>query len=1277
MVNHVANREKMISFIKEDLMGPQTRGIIIDLSGDDRALLARGRVESLSDQEPTLKQTLRRMDLFGQLPPHVQITDTVNEQELEALIAGPLYENVKPSTPLEQLRKEFFGDLTPHLMPKRPGPFLYESEYGTHEELISYGEPTELYVVGVLYPPKSAESEDAVRTDNIDDNQNEIGAAELIKASNIDTVAEKNQRNEEDTQDEVVYDITSNVISISFFAFLQANAKMRIHVTGGFYQKESVTIHNAGAAKEWWKRCPLDSSMIIDVSDLVGEKNVYHKTLYKKDFKNLHKLGPDFVVDIYSRAHNMSGENDSERILTICLRNVSQKPDDVTRFIDQYSLFQAFFSVKLFDENDSDKLLINPYPSAEMRMMDDEEQSMDLLYQKSKVFAIGHNCAANWGLHESPIAPGSLLDPEKIDVGTLSSVRWVCADSLPMYETATMTPTVFDAQGRPITVSMRNLAGLEPGNNGLQDIELILRGYRNWIERLYDDLPHLHNHLATAAKKHIGLCESALARMEEGFALIKTDEKVRQAFQWMNHAMLIQQLRGQRREMRKASIVNQRIVFDPPIQSVSLDDSLAKQRQWRPFQIAFLLLSISSTINKLHVDRELVDLIWFPTGGGKTEAYLGLAAMSMLFRRLNNPEDVGTDVIMRYTMRLLSTQQFQRASGLLCALEYLRRQNTQSLGTQPFTIGMYVGSDSTPNTVDAAERAINEMRTRLDAKNIFIIRQCPWCGAQMGPVLMSTTSGRSRSKSSQNYVIGYEVRGRDFVMKCGDNDCEFGGSHRLPIDVVDEMIYKRPPTFLVGTVDKFANVVRNEQMRYLFGLGDQGQRKYSPPNLIIQDELHLISGPLGTTVGFFEVLFEWLCTDSNNAKPKIVSSTATIRQYAQQVKSLFGRVETRLFPPPGLYADDSYFATFARDKQGNRERGRLYLGICANGKTSSLALQSRIYASILTGATQFKLHANEIDASDPWWTLLMYFNSLKDVGTATYLFQNTVPENLLAAFQRTRFSPRRIKNFIELTGRLSGEDIPEALQGLERRYGSKEQDAVDACLATNIIEVGVDVDRLALMTVYNQPKSTAQYIQATGRVGRRIGTPGLIVSILSPYRMRDRSHYEHFRSYHERLYAQVEPTSVTPFSPTMLMRGVHVLMIGAIKQLMPITELQGGLSDVSQYQHIIDAIKQQVLNRVMLVDDASQQAVIQMFDKRVSEWQNRAPREWIYDAKPQQDPSNALAYYAGTYVSDAYRDVLWLLPTSMRNVDVSANLKIMISPPVTVSLIDSEPQANN
>jgi hypothetical protein len=231
---------------------------------------------------------------------------------------------------------------------------------------------------------------------------------------------------------------------------------------------------------------------------------------------------------------------------------------------------------------------------------------------------------------------------------------------------------------------------------------------------------------------------------------------------------------------------------------------------------------------------------------------------------------------------------------------------------------------------------------------------------------------------------------------------------------------------------------------------------------------------------------------------------------------------------------------------------------------------------------------------------------------------------------------------------------------------------VDACLATNIIEVGVDIERLALMTVYTQPKATAQYIQATGRVGRRIGTPGLIVSILSPYRMRDRSHYEHFRSYHERLYAQVEPTSVTPFSVTMLMRGVHVLMIGAVKQLMPVSDLHDGvLANVNQFQHIFDKLRDRMVHRAFLVDPDVEKDINRIFNERVTQWTNRGPREWVYDPKRNTDPTNALAYYAGTYIPEELRNVLWLLPTSMRNVDVSSRLEIMMPLPVPAPATDT------
>ena len=415
----------------------------------------------------------------------------------------------------------------------------------------------------------------------------------------------------------------------------------------------------------------------------------------------------------------------------------------------------------------------------------------------------------------------------------------------------------------------------------------------------------------------------------------------------------------------------------------------------------------------------------------------------------------------------------------------------------------------------------------------------------MGPVNLA---GRGRGRRGIPRVIGYERRDNTVIYKCPDRRCDFRES--LPLYVIDEDIYEVRPALVIGTVDKFAMLAWKPQARALFGIAEDGSRDHSPPGLIIQDELHLISGPLGSMVGLYEPVIEELCTDrreSQAAKPKIISSTATIRSYAEQVQGLYSRDRTSLFPPPGLDADDSFFARVARRPDGTLERGRIYVGVHAPGLGSLQTVQVRTFAALLQAPEP--LPAAE---RDPWWTLLLFFNSLRELGTTLTLFQSDIPDLLRGALkQRLGLGfqdVRQLRKMLELTGRLPGDEVPKAISALEIPTDSQQGHAVDVCLASNIIEVGVDIDRLSLMAVVGQPKTTSQYIQVTGRVGRKSDRPGLVVTIYAASKPRDRSHFEKFRSYHERLYAQVEPTSVTPFSRPALDRAAHAVISSYVRQ---------------------------------------------------------------------------------------------------------------------------------
>ena len=497
---------------------------------------------------------------------------------------------------------------------------------------------------------------------------------------------------------------------------------------------------------------------------------------------------------------------------------------------------------------------------------------------------------------------------------------------------------------------------------------------------------------------------------------------------------------------------------------------------------------------------------------------------------------------------------------------------------------------------------------------------------------------------------GYERRAGSVYFKCTDQVCPFFDS--LPIFVIDDQIYRNRPSLIIGTVDKFAMLAWRPEARNLFGLSSEGDRISSPPNLIIQDELHLISGPLGTMVGLYEVLIEELCSDyrTGRVKPKIVSSTATIRRYRDQIKALYARNSVSLFPPPGLDAGDSFFAQYARDDDGNLRPGRRYVGVHAPGLGSLQTAQVRTFAALLQAPVYL-----EPDDRDPWWTLVAFFNSLRELGTTLSLFQSDIPDYLKAVRNRNGLdysNLRRLKHVIELTGRLTSEEIPESIAALKAGY-SGSSNIVDVCLASNILEVGIDIDRLSLMTVVGQPKTTSQYIQVTGRVGRRWWErPGLIVTIYGASKPRDRSHFEKFRTYHERLYAQVEPTSVTPFSPPALDRGLHAVMAAYSRQT--------GDSHLAESPYpvpdlVLGALREILVDRVAVVDSQEQQEFSRMFDQRVAEWRRWERVRWSDYAANTTLP---LLRVAGAYCSPELARISWPTPQSMRNVDAECQIEI-------------------
>lgn len=1106
------------------------------------------------------------------------------------------------------------------------GPFVQQ---GSGEEILQRDRPCKRYGVGVLYPVGVALESDpdldgtaGPDLGTLDDGA-EVEPLLVAAEEDLARITERQGSFEPEDDDFALTGANGfrpSTMAISFLATLGTGARLIVEVRGGRYQPKRVMV--AGKQRTWWLRRPVQITAAFNASDLGGDRN----RLVSPRGDDVVKLNcDDLAVEL--TAFTRPRPNNSS-LLTVSLINRTSPPS--LGGPDDACLFQTRFRVTMTG-GDAGSSQILPYQERLTQADSDaEQQSFDLLYRKMKTFGVGHGCAADWD------GPAENYVPE------------VRAEPLPVVETPSITPEIYlqDDTGarREVSVPMGPLAGLDPKNDGFGAVERVIDLYEQWIERQLTAVASLDDRYQEAAQRHLAGCARALTRMRSGVEFVRTGP-ARRAFELANEAILLQQLRTQR-TARTTVLDGGRFRV---IESLHVPDwRIAKGRgSWRPFQVAFLLSAIESVADPQHPDRETVELIWFPTGGGKTEAYLGLAAFALFYRRLCDPEDHGVEVLMRYTLRLLTQQQFQRASSLTCAMEHIRRRESD-LGHAEFSIGIWLGGGSTPNKRDEARQVLRKLNQGDEwAENKFVILRCPWCAATMGPIGKPGTKGRSPRGTPK--VAGYIEDSGTVVFRCPDVTCDF--TTGLPIYVIDEDIYDVRPSMVIGTVDKFARLAWDDRCRALFGLATDGTRICSPPRTIIQDELHLISGPLGSLVGLYEAVIEQLCTDQRDGmklRPKIISSTATIRRYEDQIRSLYARECVSLFPPRGLDAADSFFASFATEGDGSVSPGRIYVGVHAPGLGSVQTAQVRTFSALLQGPQPL-----DEAGRDPWWTLMVFFNSLRELGTSLSLLQSDIPDYLKVIRNRFNLKPgdvRRLRNIAELTGRLGNDQVPKIMEQLSQPAGD---DAVDVCLASNVIEVGIDIDRLSLMVVVGQPKTTSQYIQVTGRVGRQWWSrPGMVTTIFSPTKPRDRSHFEKFRSYHERLYAQVEPTSVTPFSPPVLDRALHAVLVSFVRQ--------NGPSSIAPWpvpHQLIDEAYSLLAGRVLSVDKEEAQTLERVFEERRSEWQSWQRRIWQSWGADEEVP---LLRRAGEYATRAAAQVSWSTPTSLRSVDAECRAEVSL-----------------
>ncbi|MER5527020.1 helicase-related protein [Streptomyces sp. NPDC002677] len=884
----------------------------------------------------------------------------------------------------------------------------------------------------------------------------------------------------------------------------------------------------------------------------------------------------------------------SDSLVTVYVRVLTESTGD-----DKLDIARIMFQVQLaVTPSASDRFL--EYDTTRSFDADLEAAELRLRYRNRKVYAVGHGMAADWKLSEGRCTK-------------------VFLEPVPAFVVPAIETTGFDAEtAEAKSLELRHLQQIDTNPDAvLRSLDAFVDAFASWVSEQMRRAEAFDIDSAVAIRI-AERSQTAVDRMQEGVNLLRAPERqdLRTAFSLGMAAMRLQ--------MRQASI------------NRGASEDQVQEPQWRPFQLGFLLVSLASTIDSTHKDRDLVDLIWFPTGGGKTEAYLGLAAIEIFRRRLaHGVTGGGTAVITRYTLRLLTSQQFQRAAALICATERLRATDKRAEGMAPFSIGLWVGNEVTPSTRKEARDALERLQkaARPEEANQFQVESCPWCLTSLVPKVKG---------KPQDY--GMRLVGNDVVLHCVNESCAF--NDELPLVVVDDVIYEEPPTILLATVDKFARIQFQPRAGKLLGIGTT----FKQPSMVIQDELHLLSGPLGTTVAVFDAVIQLLLSRSGTS-PKIVASTATIRASEEQVQGLYGR-DVALYPPSGLDDDRTFFSRPVESGEG-----RLYVGLMPQSVSQPSAVISAVTPMVEIPET---LAAHASASRDAYWTLVMYHNSLRELGRTGPLVVDDVNGRLEPRADRLGFPLRRVtaEKVLELTSRRGAEELPNDLRAL-RISADESPDAVDVVLSSNMLSVGIDIPRLALMLMVGQPKTTAEYIQATSRVGRG-DTKGVVVTLFRSGRARDRSHFETFRGYHEALYRSVEPTSVTPWSLASRERSLAGALVALLRQsFVPLAENDtAGRFDLGddRLSDAVERLVEQFLVYVTRADRLEGEETSDAVWSLLRDWDRRAAQareagDPLYYQRSNKDQAALLKKFGQSGEG-------WLVGDSMRSVEPNVAVEV-------------------
>lgn len=1027
----------------------------------------------------------------------------------------------------------------------------------------------------------------------------------------------------------------------------------------------------------------------VDLSSLLGagsgnkviyspKKNPCLKEIIKVELDSAHFLALDLWLQM---TINSKDKEDEDVYLKILLQNTSTPFEEdklhyfsiVTEGVNRLCFFGVRIDVK------SDHIL--PYhENGHYKDVSKEEDKLDFLYRDIKDYGVGHLCSVDWEFNEN------------------NKVNHVFSEFIPSYETPDIEPVprnkyapFVEERGKlmppPFLINNKclNFKWLstikETTNEDIQKALLtFVDTYGQWIDSLESKVSEKDKPFA---KFNIEMCREDYLRMKSNVQKILSDNDNMLAFRLMNTAMFMQLWHNKKKQTLNIDNLPD---FDEEFYRDADEDifNIGTPASWRPFQLAFILLNLDGIIQhqddiKWEHRNNCVDLVWFPTGGGKTEAYLGIIGMSIIYRRRKYGEKgLGVSTIMRYTLRLLTNQQFQRALSLILALEQIRKWDKYELGSQEISIGLYVGSKSLPNKREKLDKEATLWTDRNDGENNTMIPldRCPWCGSRL------------------EYV--------DNAFCCSNDDCSFEGG--LPVRLCDEDIYNNPPTLLFGTVDKFASIAHNvsttkkgDDSRRLFGKGKDFN--VLPPDLIIQDELHLLLGPLGSAVSLFECAIDQLCTRDDGTRPKIISSTATTRNTDLQIRALYDR-KLNIFPKNGIDYDDSFFA-FYRRSENNRhfESKRKYIGIMPTGRTQ-MTTQMRLSAILFVHRALFEIdHLDEEDfekVADNYYSIISYFNSLKEVGKTDALFYIEYVKYLRRLYKRVLRNGDLMECYYageltesEISGRLSASDVNKTFaevathwtleNRLPHKVGEKWVPATlppDYILATNMISVGLDVGRFNTIIMNSMPRNIAEYIQASSRVAR--SEQGLVITSHNPFRSRDVSHFEKFREFHEKLYYYVEPISITPFSKKSVDKYFSLYMAAIIrhsfKELadsnsaknLTTKELKISVHDKvmsyinNRYFRTMSLPKELELQKGLLTKDLKNN--IEVFvDNALEQWERMATTtvDLVYKAAPFRGKKPYLFVAPDAY-DDEREQSCWTVPTSLRIVEPEAVLHVKV-----------------